>query len=248
MTGSARREFSTGERVLKTEEYQANFDGRAEIEEVDSKGEPVRIVFTIGKFTKTDDGVTVDVLKSGSVLVTDSSQKEPISFQDGTIDKPVREAFSLLYSPTKRDAASDDEAFGTKEAKRVGDSWNMNVALTAKGLKDETGVTVAPGHLTGMVSLIGKDDVAGSACLSLREELKTDSFRLEHYLPQGLALEQATLQGNSQKCIPIESSDLFYREGIDLDLVGEIRSDDGEKIHLKAHLMKNATWVASENK
>jgi hypothetical protein len=52
MTGSTRREMLSGDRIVKAEEYQVKFEGRADVVEVDGKGEPVRVVFAVAKFTK----------------------------------------------------------------------------------------------------------------------------------------------------------------------------------------------------
>jgi hypothetical protein len=59
----------TGDRVLKAAEFQVNFQGRADVLEVDGKQQPFKIAFTVERFTKIEGGVTIDLLKSGSVIL-----------------------------------------------------------------------------------------------------------------------------------------------------------------------------------
>ena len=178
----------TGDRVLKATEFQVNFQGRADVLEVDGKQQPFKIAFTVERFTKIEGGVTIDLLKSGSVIIADGSQQQPISVKDSTTEESVRDAFELIYFPDQPDAFTDDEIFGTKEAKGIGDSWSINPALLSASLKGM--ITVPEGHLSGMVSLVAKDKIANIDCLSLRKELKADDLTSKDLRP-GVTLDRA---------------------------------------------------------
>src|SRR5215471_757103 len=100
-TGSTLKRNSSGDRVLKEVDYQVQFQGGAAILEVDGKGRPVKMAFTVEKLTKIEKGTTIDLLQPGSVVVADGSLEQPIYLKDGMMEESVREAFQLVYSTHK---------------------------------------------------------------------------------------------------------------------------------------------------
>jgi hypothetical protein len=244
-TGSRIDKTLIGDRVLKAAEYQVNFQGRAEVLEVDGKGRPFKIAFTVEKFTEIDGGVTIDLLKSGSVIVADGSQQQPIFVKDGTIEQSVLEAFQLIYSAHKPGDATDDEVFGSKEAKGIGDSWSINLALASESLKNSQ-ITIPAGHLSGIISLVARDKIATIDCLSLRGELRADDFTSKD-LPPGVTLDRASLQAIFRGCYPIEDSRHSYKEGGDITMRMRLTSNEGVKIDITRSEKRDAVWVATGN-
>ena len=78
-TGSTSMQTSNGDRVLMKSEYQVTFEGRASVLEIDNKQRPTKIAFTVEKFTKTEGGVTNELLKPGMIILADGNQTSPIS-------------------------------------------------------------------------------------------------------------------------------------------------------------------------
>jgi hypothetical protein len=75
----------------------------------------------------------------------------------GFTEESVRDAFELIYFPDQPDAFTDDEIFGTKEAKGIGDSWSINPALLSaslKGIRVDLG-SALPGHPENSNSVSG---------------------------------------------------------------------------------------------
>jgi hypothetical protein len=62
-TGSELLQTSIGDRVLMKTEYQVTFVGRASVLEIDTKQRPLKIAFTVERFTKTEGGVANELLK-----------------------------------------------------------------------------------------------------------------------------------------------------------------------------------------
>jgi hypothetical protein len=246
-TGSRFHRASIGDRVLKAEEYQVDFKGRAEVLEVDRKARPVKIAFTVEKFTKIAGGLTTDLLKSGSVIVADDSQEQPVSLKDGTLEESVREAFDLIYSANKPDAFrfTDDEIFGTKEPKGIGDSWSIDRTLASESLKD-TGIIIPTGRLTGVVSLVAKDKIAAIDCLKFRAELTADNFTLKD-LPPGVTADRTSMHMIILGSYPIDNSGVSYKEGG--EITGQVRftTNDGVKTDLQRIEKREEVWVAAEN-
>jgi hypothetical protein len=137
--------------------YEVAFAGRVEVIEVDQKGEAIRNFFTVDKFTRTEQGITTELLKPGTVIIEDSrlDKRSRISLKDGVIDDIGREAFETVAPPHRPGAPTDDEIFGTPESKAIGESWAINTALASEDLKG-SGVSVRPEQLSGRVPLLPK--------------------------------------------------------------------------------------------
>jgi hypothetical protein len=198
----------------------------------------------VERFTKIEGGVTIDLLKSGSVIIADGSQQQPISVKNSTMEESVRDAFELIYFPDQPDAFTDDEIFGTKEAKGIGDSWSINPALLSASLKGM--ITVPEGHLSGMVSLVAKDKIANIDCLSLRKELKADDLTSKA-VPPGGTLDRASFQLIIRGCYPVEDSRHSYKEGGEGIMQIRLTSNEGVKIDFTRTEKRDEVWVAAED-
>ncbi len=226
--GMTFRQMSAGERILAGEDYRVEFEGRAEVLEVDGKGQAVRIAFTVGRFTKITGDQAIELLKPGSVVLSDGSLKEPLSLLDGEIGEEARQAFGLVDSPHKPGDATDDEIFGTKEPMSIGDSWPVNSKLAAEEMRD-SGVEIPPEHMHGRVELAAKEKIAGSDCLSLRGDLKADSFAMKTP-PPGFTLDRATMQGTFRGCFPLDGLALSHSDAMEMTVEGRLTSGDSSII------------------
>ena len=240
--GTTFRLMSAGERILSKEDYRVEFEGRAEILEVDGKGQAVRIAFTAGKFTKITGDEAVELLKPGSVVISDGGLEEPISLKDGEIGEEARQAFGLVHQAHKPGSVTDDQIFGTTEPKSIGERWLVNPKLAAGQLTD-TGVEIPPEHMHGSVELTAKDKVAGSECLSMRGDLQADGFAVKS-LPPGFALDRGTVQATFRGCFPVSGLASSYRTGVDMAVDMHLTSKDGS-IDMTFKQGTDATWTDS---
>lgn len=239
--GSKVSKTSAGDRVMNSEDYQVSFEGRAEILEVDKGGRAVKIAFTVQRFTKAADGATVDLLEVGSVILADGSQKKPFSLKGGTLDEAAQEAFGAVYPAHKPNDVSDDDVFGTRELKRIGDSWPIHPEKAYESMK-ETGFSIPEGHLSGTVRLVAKDRIASTDCLSIRGELLADAIAAE--LPNGVTLERGNMQGVFRGCFPLDGSGLSRKEGADITVQMRVASKDGTKFDVIFSQKSDDIWVA----
>jgi hypothetical protein len=244
-SGSRLDKTSIGDRVLNSAEYHVNFQGGATILEVDGKGRPVKVSFTVERLTKIEGGMTIDLLKPGNVVMADSSLPQPIFLKDGTMEEPVRAAFQLVYSTHQSGDVTDDEIFGTEQAKEVGDSWPINAALASESLKD-AGITVAPEHLSGKVSLVGKDKIGMVDCLDLSGEFRAQNVALKQ-VPPGVTVDGASVQAVFRGCFPVEISQLSHTEGADMLMQMRLTSKEGVKADITRSEKRDSVWLAGRN-
>jgi hypothetical protein len=244
-TGSELLQTSIGDRVLKKTEYRVTFVGRASVLEIDTKQRPLKIAFTVERFTKTEGGVANELLKPGMIILADGSQKSPISLRDGSLEEPAREAFGLVYSTHTPGDATDDEVFGTPELRAVGERWPMNSGLASESLK-KSGMAVSPEHLSGTVSILATDRVGGIDCLNIRGEMQSDGFVFEG-APSELTATHANMSAVFSGCYPSDVSKLSHREGADLTMRLALTSKEGVTLDMSMHTQTDALWLASRN-
>jgi len=222
------------------------FQGRQETLALDGKGQAVRESFTVEKFTRTEGGVTTTLLKPGSVVLTDGSQEEQfqIVLKEGVMDDFSRAAFSMVLPPHKPGTLTDDEIYGTKELKGVGDSWPFNRAAVVVDLK---GSMVIPSErMNGMSSIVSRDTVGGDECLNLVTEVKADGVWLTHG-PAGFVPDSGTLRSAFQVCIPTNAASLSRKGSAEVSSLFRVKGTPGtpaESITLETSVSQKNEFVA----
>jgi hypothetical protein len=211
-----------GGRVLQTQsmQYQVSFEARAEVLAVDIKEQAYKVAYTVTKFTKTERGITTDVFKPGTVILTDGSQEndKQIGIKDGAIGNDARETAGLVLPTHRPNSVSDDDVFGTKEMKTIGDNWPINAAAAAEDLKKANILSAAT--LAGAVSLVSKGTVDGKECLNLSAELNADGIVVNNG-PPGFVPETGSMRATLRGCLPIDPAVRSRKE--DAELVGRFR-------------------------
>jgi hypothetical protein len=232
-SGTRSQQVSIAGQVMKQEEISAEFEGRAEVLDVDASGEPVRVALTVSKFTKSENGSTSELLEPGSVLLADGGAENPVSLKGGKISDDARKAFEVVYTPHKPGSATDDDVFGTKEPKAFGESWPINAKLASEDAK-KSGIEISPEHLNGRTELVGKDRIGEADCLSVRAELVASGVALKD-LPSGATVDEGTMQATFAGCVPIAGTSArkvlemtlkarLTKNGSTIDIVGRQKS------------------------
>jgi hypothetical protein len=240
-SGSMQEKTASAGQVMKSADYSISFQGKAEVLAVDQVGRPYKLAMTVEKFLKSEGGATTDLLPAGSVVVTDGSVEQPISLRGGVLEDSVREAFAVVFSTHKPDDVTDDEIFGSREAKAVGDSWPMNVASAAENVKG-AGIVLPVASTSGSVSLVAKEKLGAMDCLSLRGEMKASEIGLKN-LPPGLTLDRGSLRVSFRGCVPVADAGLSHKEGTDVNMEVHLSSPGGA-IDVTNVQTTDSVWIA----
>ena len=133
-------------RALREEkkELTVEMDAVSTVLAVGPKGKPTSLSLQIQKLTKMDAGIQKELLPRDTV-VTASRVGKKTSFEVNgqAVDPDVTQALELVVSVSNPDLDdTDDDLFGTRERKRVGDSWDANQAAVAKLLMSDPRMTV----------------------------------------------------------------------------------------------------------
>jgi hypothetical protein len=229
--------------LIRKTEYQVTFQGHASILEVDTKSRPVKVAFTVERFTKTEGGATVELLKPGMIILADGGRKSPLSLKEGTLEDSAREAFGVVYSTHMPGDATDDEIFGSSKPRAVGERWPMNSLLASQSLR-RSGVTVSPDRLSGGVSILAKEKVGDIDCLNMRGEMQAEGFTFEGAPPELTATHPA-VSAVFRGCYPSDASELSHREGADLTMRMSLTSKGGATVDMSMHTQSDALWISS---
>ncbi|HEX5221606.1 MAG TPA: hypothetical protein VFZ59_18725 [Verrucomicrobiae bacterium] len=128
--------MTSGSRVLKEEKEELSVEMESEVTvlAVDAKGRATKQSHRIIKLLQGAE--KKPVLAAGTkVIASRSDQKK--EFEIGGAPAPVAVAKVLnLAVEITPGGPTDDEIFGTKERKKVGDQWPLNEALALQGAKE----------------------------------------------------------------------------------------------------------------
>lgn len=140
---------------------------------VDGEGRPTAEKHEITRFEATIDGQRKTVLKAGQVVTVKlEGDKEHYQVDGGAPDKLTAELLGEIV-----EVAHDldaDKIFGGATRRKVGDSWQphkrrLAASFNAK-LKDAP-LPLKVENITGLVTLVGTKDVAGTKMLELKVDL-----------------------------------------------------------------------------
>ena len=173
---------------------------------VDSSASATKTEYVIESCQRMSGGKTEDVLGAGHKVVVEADQQGDTTY---TVDgdaalEDVQKTLSVVLSAHRPNSPSDDDIFGTRERKRVGDSWSINSTAAAADLT-KAGLTVSPEAFTGTVSLDGVRTVGSIKALELSARLKAEGMTMStESLPEWLKVEKSSLTGEMSALVPAD--------------------------------------------
>lgn len=133
---------------------QVAMTAKVEVLAVSAGGREAKASFTVDTLTKTLGDKAIDVLPAGTVVVAERVGTKTEFQVAGAPAKPdVAGVLKVVISMESDQGANDDAIFGTKERKKVGDSWPMDARAGAEDLAAKDGIKIDPANLTGTAAL-----------------------------------------------------------------------------------------------
>lgn len=157
-----------------------HLDLAVKVLELGPRGNPHRASVTVHLLTREAGGETTALVAPGSVIDAHiENGKKVFSIQDKTLEgeaEPVLGAISILGLD---DRPSSDDAMGSRERRRVGESWPMRAEEAAKVMSAGAGAfKIDPRNLKGTVTLAGKKEERQVPCLEYRYEFEVKDQRI----------------------------------------------------------------------
>jgi hypothetical protein len=145
------------------------------------------------------------LVPKGSVITASwDGREQAFEMAGGALEPDTEESLKLLDLLTDDpDGPTDDEVFGTKERKKVGDRWEGNSELMAKDLA-RLGLTAKKEDLKSSVTLEKVVTLGKTECLQLSGLITCDKFAPP--LPPEFSVDKSMLKMNFAGKIPTAAS------------------------------------------
>jgi len=217
----------------QSEDFLVDFESDVKALEVDKNGKPSKISLTVDKCILKQGGTEKPLLAKGAVVIASvKDDKTVFEIAGQPVDAETSEALDLVLE-LGRNRASDDEIFGTKERKKVGDHWAMNTELAAKDLQDVMkGSTVKKEDVAGTVTLDKVVKAGTTDCLQISAEMTVNNTTMPDTRVAQMKV-QALLSG----LFPIDFSKGIMEESVSMTMsitVKEKPDPDGPEIFVES--------------
>ena len=209
-------------------EQSVEFEGVEKVLAVDANGKETKITLTVDKFAVTSDGETKEAAPKGTVITCSmGTGKEQIYEIDGKVvgaDATAGQALDMIVD-LSRGGPSDDDAFGTKEKKKKGDSWDVNADQLKKYLD-------GMGELTNVAGKTTLEDVSGGS-MKIGIHFTAD---FKPPLPEGFTMDSAGVDGKVSGAFPLDATKYETEDSSDISSTfsGHEETQNGNKIIIQA--------------
>jgi hypothetical protein len=122
------------------DEFSVEYTVTRKVLEVERAGRPSKVQDTIQRLWVTRAGNRTELAPPGAILVaTIEDKKKKFRIDDKTVSTETAKALKVVID-ISTGGATDDDIFGTRTRKKVGDSWNMNTVAAAEDLQRRSDV------------------------------------------------------------------------------------------------------------
>lgn len=175
------------------------FDGVVEILKVEAKGRATKVSATVDRLVKKGTGGSSVIAPKGATIIASvNGLKQAYLINGSPAGAEATKALDLVFA-LSRGGPTDDEIFGTKEKKKVGESWNINAALAKKGLVETLRLPVKA--LSGKVTLKGIVNRAGGEALKISADMVIQAVPP---LPANLVMDKSTAEARLEGEFPVD--------------------------------------------
>ncbi|HEY6871152.1 MAG TPA: hypothetical protein VI298_00365 [Geobacteraceae bacterium] len=184
------------------ENFSVEFDSLVTVLATDRNGKPTRESVAVLKCEKTEAFDRKALLAPGTVVVASAKGKDDVYEIDGKpVDREMHEVLAI-FVPLGKGEATDDEIFGTRERKRVGDAWGVNADLAAREFEDFK-LGVRKENIAGKTTLEKIVRSGAADCLLIRSEVTFE--KLAPPLPSYLSVESSLMRADLSGEFPVDT-------------------------------------------
>jgi hypothetical protein len=160
--------------------------------EINSRGEIRKFALNIEKCLVHAGGVSKPIFPPGSVVVGVTEGPKTVFTMNGApLEPAAAKALDIVASYAASDV-NDDDIFGTGDRKRVGDSWDINAEMAAKGFKQMLNLTTNKEDFKGASTLDAVVKGGNEDYLVISAWLAVDKLSLP--LPDGIMIQNGQLK------------------------------------------------------
>ena len=226
--------------------YGVSVDGTVKVLEVNAQGMETKLALTVTTCNATAGGKQIPMFKEGTVI-TAEWDKEAAQTKYSVDGKPVPdsvgEALGLVLNVNDPEGIVDDEIFGSKQPRRVGDVWAINAAAAAKEL-DRIGLKAKEEDLWGETTLAEatKTD-AGEPALRMKTQFKARSMSGGGRRPDNpMKVESGSMTVATTVTLPVDPAKPPARDETKVTIATELagKNDDGKVVKASRSVEREA--------
>lgn len=168
---------------------------------VSAGGSEMKTRFTVTRLTNTAGARAAEVLPAGTIVIAERvGSKTAFQVAGAPATHDVAQALGVVISLDSDGGANDDTVLGTKERKKVGDSWQIDAAAAAADARTRSQLQVDAANITGKATLA---DV-------LKDGLKvTAVIEMKHVgipLPPGVTVKSSVFSAHFSGVFPVDAT------------------------------------------
>jgi len=206
--GAVRKDMTvqSGDEILQRvkEERRFALDASVKVLEVDKHGEETKVSMTINKCVQVKEEGESELLAKGTVVVGRAEGlREVFEVEGRPVTPDAGEALDLLIS-LSTGGATDDEVFGTRNPRSVGESWGINAAAAAKDAR-RNGILITEEEIKGRMTLEKAVKVGDTECLQIRGTLTVAKVPVPG-LPPGMKVRKGEVRVVVSGLFPVDTS------------------------------------------
>ncbi|HEY3357458.1 MAG TPA: hypothetical protein VGQ83_29680 [Polyangia bacterium] len=203
-TRKQQRAVKAGQEVSNSDEaMDVELTAAATVVAVDGRALPVRVSYQVERCQKAAKGETREVVGRGRTIVVEHKNGKTVFTVDGEVATgDTAEALGVVLTAREPDTATDDDIFGTRERRRVGDEWRINGDAAARDLAGR-GLKIGGADIAGTARLEGVRKQDGVKALEVSARLRVD--RVQMPLPPGMQVDKASVEASFAGLFPVDT-------------------------------------------
>ena len=195
-------------------------DAVVTVSRLNAKGRVAQKMLVIQRCVQIEGKNRQELLAKGDVVIIAKLDSTPtFRLVGGVMTPSVTKALELIFG-TKSRAADDDELFGSRQRRKVGESWPINAEAVARSLKSE-GIEVKSEQVSGKMQLARRLKYAKIDSLHISGRMKLANVAFSAAVLPGYELVSASAEGTFSGVFPINLAQgkLYDAKTMNVDLV-----------------------------
>ena len=204
-------ERHVGSRSEKDKEaFETDFTGVVTVLKTTKGGGRAKVAIVVEKFMITEDGFKFEGLPKGTRLIASLKDREVVFAEvlEGQKDgKPLSagielQALQQVIGLDNEGDATDDDIFGSKEKRKVGDKWPVNKKNAIEDFRKDD-IRIDADRFKGETELAGVVKVKGIECYRLTGSF--DAKQFQPPVPRGFRVQESGLTAKYAGSFPIDT-------------------------------------------
>jgi hypothetical protein len=216
--------------------------------EVTDHGFTVKLECTIVKCERTADGRTTELVPPGKkVLVQRKGKATSFMIDNAEVPKETTVALELVLRVYDPAHPTEDEAFGTAERKKVGDSWKGNAEAVFASMR-ESGVPIQKGSVEVNMKLADVQMAGDQKLMTIQGRVNAvmeKGFRYPSF-PEWLSVADGKMDVSLSNTLPVDppAPSLGGKRDVTISMTTTGKAPDGSVLTTDVTMRTGGEWKA----